>query len=84
MSAIIYVSYRSYVYEPEVEGRVIYNQQLPVTWPSFLNMPHWDELMWEVRFWGLYILWIFDRMERVKKVYEKFGIDETAEGLDCV
>ncbi|XP_050735458.1 uncharacterized protein LOC127007955 [Eriocheir sinensis] len=38
---------KSYVFDPEVEGRVLYNQHLPVAWPSFLQTPHWHNLGWE-------------------------------------
>ncbi|XP_045119855.1 uncharacterized protein LOC123509550 isoform X2 [Portunus trituberculatus] len=34
----------SYVFEPETRGRVIYNQHLPMMWPSFLHTPHWHSL----------------------------------------
>ncbi|MPC59844.1 hypothetical protein E2C01_053872 [Portunus trituberculatus] len=40
----------SYVFEPETRGRVIYNQHLPMMWPSFLHTPHWHSLTGQVRF----------------------------------
>ncbi|XP_071541836.1 uncharacterized protein [Panulirus ornatus] len=34
----------SFVYEPDVYGKIIYNQHLPVPWTSFLEAPQWYRL----------------------------------------